>query len=217
MPKNNYWAKLESNKCYHIYNHTVGTENLFKKEGNEAYFLKKWDKYLSPYFSNYAYCLLPNHFHFLSKAKPINEALKTKIETEGTKRGMAYLRGEVPINVFYESQFASFFKSYTQSINKQEENRFGSLFKAKFRRTLVKDLSDFLHFLCYIHHNSIHHHMAANYIDWKYSSYWQYLSKETAVEVSDTLKVSDTYNSPLSTRHSPLYHLIIIPCFPKLK
>ena len=134
---------------------------------------------------------MPNHFHFLSKAKPITAAIKSQIETEGTKRGLAFLAGEVPASTFYESQFASFFKSYAQSINKQEERRFGSLFKAKFRRTLVRNKSDFLHFLCYIHHNPIHHHMAVNYLDWEFCSYSRYFSDSSLVQLSDTLKVSD--------------------------
>lgn len=207
MARNNYWAKIEANQCYHIYNHAVGTENLFKKEGNETYFLKKWDQYISPYFTNYAYCLLPNHFHFLSKAKPIGDALKAKIEAAGTKRGLAFLAGELPVNVFYESQFASFFKSYTNSINRQEPNRYGSLFKAKFRRTLVRNQSDFLHFLCYIHHNPIHHHLATDFGDWPFSSFNRYLTPasnslmkstlapDIAIEV--VLKLFQTANDPI--------------------
>ena len=62
---------------------------------------------------------MPNHFHFLCKAKPITKELKRKIADDGTKRGLAFLSDEVPANVFYESQFASFFKSYTNAINKQ--------------------------------------------------------------------------------------------------
>jgi putative transposase len=193
MGKHNYWEKLLPDHCYHIYNHAVGIENLFKVPRNYIYFLEKWDKYISPYFANYAFCLMPNHFHFLCKAKPISEELKIKIAEDGTKRGLAFLAGEVPVNVFYESQFASFFKSYTQAINKQEVNRFGGLFKAKFRRTLVSNREELMYYLCYIHHNPIHHDMAADYNGWENTSYHIYLE-----QVSDTFKVSDTSKPKLS-------------------
>ncbi|MGB0931989.1 MAG: transposase, partial [Chitinophagales bacterium] len=138
---------------YHIFNRGNNREIIFKEPRNYAFFLQKFKHYLGDKVEVHAYCLMPNHFHFLSKAKPITDKLKSKIEQGGTKRGLAFLSGDVPASTFYESQFASLFKSYTNAINKQEENRFGGLFKAKFRRTLVKDKKDFLHFLCYVHHN----------------------------------------------------------------
>ena len=38
---------------------------MFKNRGNYEYFLKQYDKYLSPVIDTYAYCLLGNHFHLL--------------------------------------------------------------------------------------------------------------------------------------------------------
>ncbi len=56
---------LEADKYYHIFNHAVGTENLF--DGNTDYicFLDKFKKYVNPFCEALAYCLLPNHFHFV--------------------------------------------------------------------------------------------------------------------------------------------------------
>ena len=175
MPsKKNYHAKLLPNQCYHIYNHAVGQENLFKKPENYEYFWERWNKYISPYFTNYAYCLMPNHFHVLSKAKAVTETIKHKIEQEETRKGDAFLNGAVEINTFYESQFKRFFNSYTNAINKQEEKRHGGLFKAKFKRTLVSTQEDFLYFLQYIHHNPIHHGFTDDFLEWEYCSYHAY-------------------------------------------
>ena len=82
MPKINYHAKLLPNQCYHIYNHAVGRENLFKKPRNYIYFWSKWQQYISPYFANYACCLMLNHFHVLCKALPITAAIQQHIEAE---------------------------------------------------------------------------------------------------------------------------------------
>lgn len=136
MSKINYYAKLIPNNCYHIYNHAVGTEDLFKQNRNYDFFIMKWNQFITPYFANYAFCLMPNHFHFLVKAKPITNVLKNKIQQENTQKANAFINQTVEINVFYESQFKRFFNSYTNSINKQEENRHGSLFKKKIQKNL---------------------------------------------------------------------------------
>jgi len=54
---------LEVEKCYHIYNHAVGNENLFRCDENYRYFLKKYAEHISPIADTFAYCLMPNHFH----------------------------------------------------------------------------------------------------------------------------------------------------------
>ncbi len=127
---------------------------------------------------------MPNHFHILCKSKTINDNIKKVIEKEGTRKGIAFLNDEVAINVFYEDQFRRFFISYTNSINKQEKNRHGGLFNAKFKRTLVSTVDDFLYFLHYIHHNPIHHDFALDYSDWDYSTYHVYHDQITAKGLS---------------------------------
>ena len=52
---------LEQEKFYHIYNHAVGEELLFKSERNYLFFLDLTKRYLNDYVTFYAYCLMPNH------------------------------------------------------------------------------------------------------------------------------------------------------------
>jgi REP element-mobilizing transposase RayT len=54
---------------YHLYNHANGNINLFRSDENYRFFLEKYAKYVTPYFDTYAYCLMPNHFHFLVRVK----------------------------------------------------------------------------------------------------------------------------------------------------
>ena len=73
---------------YHIYNHENGNENLFREEDNYQFFLKKWAAYISVIADTYAYCLMPNHFHFLLRIKEEKESKVTfqgKLFKEDTK------------------------------------------------------------------------------------------------------------------------------------
>jgi putative transposase len=67
------YEKLESGYYYHIYNQGNNRENIFFKEKNYDYFLHLFKKYIVPITETYAYCLLPNHFHFLLRIKIENE------------------------------------------------------------------------------------------------------------------------------------------------
>lgn len=62
-----YSSKFESHKFYHIYNRSNGSENIFQEPKNYSFFLERWDNYLRTYVDVWAYCLMPNHFHFLVK------------------------------------------------------------------------------------------------------------------------------------------------------
>ncbi len=59
--------KFEPELYYHIVNHAVGNENLFRTDDNYRYFLKRYADHLPSVCSTLAYCLMPNHIHFLIK------------------------------------------------------------------------------------------------------------------------------------------------------
>ena len=58
-----YTEPLHPGKVYHIFNHAVATDVLFKSERNYQYFLQQWTKYAEPVVDTFAWALLPNHFH----------------------------------------------------------------------------------------------------------------------------------------------------------
>ncbi len=171
----NYWAKLEPGQVYHLYNHAVGSDNLFREQENYRFFLQQWQWYFGQYMDLYAYCLMPNHFHVLGRLKPLSEAVNVAIRLENTAKSQAFLRGEVPVNVFYEDQFKRFFTSYSRAYGKAYQ-RIGSLFRAKFKRVLIQDREHLLDKLMYIHHNPIHHGFCAGYAEYPYSSYHEYVA-----------------------------------------
>lgn len=88
---------LNTNTYYHIYNHANSSENLFKSDNNYTYFLIKYNQHISPIADTYAYCLIPNHFHFLARIKGEDAILK--LPTEFPKlnpQGFENLEGFLP-------------------------------------------------------------------------------------------------------------------------
>ena len=78
-----YFDKFHPDNFYHIFNHAVGKENLFKNHYNYIFFLSKFDKYISPIAKTFCYCLMPNHFHVLIQIRPengIRELAKKKMK-----------------------------------------------------------------------------------------------------------------------------------------
>ena len=60
---------FEFNCFYHVFNHARGKDNLFDSEKDYQVFMELISKYISEFAHIYAYCLMPNHFHFLIKIK----------------------------------------------------------------------------------------------------------------------------------------------------
>ncbi|MEM9858508.1 MAG: transposase [Bacteroidota bacterium] len=157
-----YHSNFEYDKYYHIFNRGNNKEDLFKSANNYRYFLQKWKKYISPYSSTLAYCLMPNHFHFLVHIPHYLNLNKPIRLSKGYN--------DLDINEALEEQFRKLFMSYALAFNKQQ-NRSGSLFQKGFKRIEI-DLDEYLtRLIQYIHNNPIHHGFVKNYRDWHYSSY----------------------------------------------
>lgn len=156
---------VEPDCFYHVYNRAVGNELLFFRKENYIYFLEKYKKYLSPIVNTFAYCLIPNHFHFLIRIKPL--------------RGFQTLAGVEP-GKLVSRQFSHLFNSYAQAINKQQ-GRKGSLFKNRFKRIKVDDDTYLKQLILYIHLNPSNHGICESYRDWKYSSFSELINKQSGL------------------------------------
>jgi len=169
---------MEEEKFYHIYNRANGFENLFISDENYNYFLRQWAKHIEPVAQSYAYCLMPNHFHFLAK-----------IRSEEEVRGNLNLtNSEKPFGKFetfqkmLSKQFSNFFSSYTQAFNKMH-GRKGSLFIPNFKKKEITSENYLTNVIFYIHHNPVHHGFANTVSDWAHSSYPVFMSnKETKID-----------------------------------
>lgn len=176
---------LLPNKFYHIYNHGNGKDNVFYNEENYIYFLKKYKEYIEPIADTYAYCLMPNHFHFLIQIKSEETVFNyLKKQNKFPDQNITLEEFELlfvknpEINLFnlhISKQFSYLFNGYSQAINKQE-GRKGSMFLRSFKRKEI-DSTEFLKSLIlYIHLNPVHHQFVKNITDWKFLSYHSFLS-----------------------------------------
>ena len=146
---------LHFDTVYHIYNRGINRGNVFFEDRNYDYFLTQFFKYAAGYFDTYAYCLLPNHFHFL---------LRVRSEAEMLACG--------PILCTPSQRFGNFLNSYVKAINKTYE-RTGSLFQQRFPRKPVLTDDYLSQLVTYIHHNPQRHGLIADFKDWPFSSYWE--------------------------------------------
>jgi putative transposase len=194
---------LEPDHIYHIYNRGINGENIFKEERNYAYFLTKYAQYIEPVAETFAYCLLKNHFHIAIRTRSEAEIVdfylkkKTKILQNTTNSIGKVLNPNIdqinagrvqnPTSVepysiknttsshIIGKQFADFFNSYAQSINKANF-RTGGLFEEPFRRILVDSDAYFTELIYYTHHNPQKHGFVKDFRAYPHSSYHSHLS-----------------------------------------
>jgi len=168
---------LEPEKFYHIYNHAVSKENIFGNDGNYLFFLQKYMQYISPIADTFAYCLMPNHFHFalqIKTYKELSEFFYTKLKNKLNLNDLQKLKEIIRL---ISLQFGHFFNSYAQAFNKQN-NRKGSLFEKNFERKLIDSDEYFRSIIHYIHYNPVHHRFVEDLRDWKHSSFESFFSEK---------------------------------------
>lgn len=194
----NYYPALDENCFYHVYNRGNNGDNLFYKEENYRFFLKKYAQYLAGVADTYVYCLLPNHFHLLIKIK--DRAQWRNKDLPGFRNLEGLSAGEI-----VSEQFRHFFTAYAKAINKQE-GRQGSLFQKNFKRLLVEDGTYLTNLVFYIHANPHSHGICEDFRDYPHSSYQALLAESpTRLQRGEVL---DWFGSAggFSLAHNQLFH-----------
>ena len=117
-----------SGQYYHICNRGANCEPIFFDRANYEYLLRLVKgKVMQHGVSVIAYCLMPNHYHFL---------LRQELDS--------------PLSKFVNAVFLA----YVQAVNRQQE-RSGTLFQGRFRHVWVLR-EEHLAWLCrYIHMNPV--------------------------------------------------------------
>ena len=163
---------MEPGKLYHLYTHANGFENLFQAEENYRYFLKRYEHFIPSVADTLAYCLMPNHIHFLIRIKTEAELVSTFSNLQGFKNleGLGVEEREKEIEKRVSQQFSNLFNSYTKAFNKMY-SRMGSLFIPNFKREEITSDNYFTNIILYIHANPVHHGFVKSIVDWPWSSY----------------------------------------------
>lgn len=171
---------FEPGHYYHVYNRGNDRRAVFFERENYLYFLRLVRRHLMENdLDVLAYCLMPNHYHFLVHCKRGNM-------TEGMQ-----LLG----------------LSYTKAMNKRY-NRVGSLFQGRFQAKWIDNDSYLHHLVQYIHLNPVKAELVANPEDWEFSSYHEYAGLRSGTlpktELIRSLFTSnEDYRSYLSDRNLP--------------
>lgn len=167
--------KFQPESYYHLVNHAVGSENLFRTADNYHYFLKRYAHYMPSLCDTLAYCLMPNHIHFLIKVRP-EEDLITHPKYKGDFHKLV-MQG-----------ISNLLNSYAKSYNKKYERK-GALwldFTKRFEITSDNYLTSVIN---YIHQNPVKHKFVNDIENWYYSSYHSLLStKSTLLSRSEVIK-----------------------------
>ena len=166
----NYHIPLLPDRHYHIFSRAIGSERLFLNEENFRYFLRKANEHLSPVCWFWAYCLIPNHFHFLVeiKSEPAIEAVFRQ-----AKKPRVY--SPELLSDFVMERFSNLLNAYTKAFNKQNQRK-GALFMNYLRRVEIRKDSQLTATIFYVHKNPVHHGLVKAIGNWKWSSFPAYLS-----------------------------------------
>ncbi|MEH2191607.1 MAG: transposase [Nostoc sp.] len=139
-------VSLQVGNFYHVYNRGNNRQAIFFERENYIYFLRLVREHLiSNAVDIVAYCLMPNHYHFL-----------------------VYLRDETLSNAM-----KSLSLSYTKAINKRF-NRSGVLFQGRFQSIEILETDYLVNLSRYIHLNPVKVGLVEQPGEWEFSSYLEY-------------------------------------------
>ncbi len=135
---------------YHIYNRGARQGSIFREPTNYLFVIERMQHYArSLSIGVIAYCLMPNHYHFLLRQDGKSSA------------------GFLPQRIF---------NSYTKAYNKRYEQS-GTLFEHRFQAKAIKNSRYLLNLCRYIHANPVKDGLVADPADWPYSNYLDWIGE----------------------------------------
>ena len=149
-----YRVAFHQDGYYHIYNRGASHGRIFLEDENYLFLLRQVKQYAQALgIATIAYCLLPNHYHFL-------------LRQDGN-----HAAGLLPQRVF---------NSYSKAFNRRYE-RTGTLFEGPYRTIPVTSEGYLLHLCRYIHANPVRHGLVQRLEEWPYSNYPEWMGLRDGV------------------------------------
>ncbi|MEZ4864825.1 MAG: transposase [Caldilineaceae bacterium] len=148
MPKRK--VQFVQGHYYHLYNRGAGQQSIFRRD--EDYVRLLWlikEVAIECQIAIIAYCLLPNHYHWLVRQDGVITPQKV---------------------------VGRIFGSYSQSFNLSYQ-RSGTLFEGPFEAKHVGNDRYLRALCCYIHANPVYHGIADAPALWPYSNYLDWIGK----------------------------------------
>ena len=144
------------NEYYHLYNRGAHQVSIFRESDNYIFVLRKMKRYCREFdLTPIAYCLMPNHYHFLIRQDDESPA------------------GLLPQRIF---------NSYTKAYNKRYDHS-GTLFEGNYKVIHVQSESHLLNLCRYIHANPVKDGFVTNIEDWLYSNYLEWIGERNGALV----------------------------------
>jgi len=142
------YAEFQAGEYYHVYHRGADKQKIFFESENYLYFLRLLKKYRDKFAMGIvAYCLMPNHFHFLLQPRLHHNLSEFMIKLQ---------------------------QSYVMAINKRYR-RLGPLFHERFQHVHVHS-ERYQILLCrYIHANPKKDGLVPDLREWPYSNYLEFI------------------------------------------
>jgi len=138
-------------QCYHIYNRGADRTTIFREHNDYLFVLQKVKSYLADLdLTMIAYCLMPNHYHFVVRQNGDQAA------------------GLLPQRVF---------NSYVKSFNKRYA-RSGTLFEDRYQAIHVDDEAYLVYLCTYVHINPLKSGLVDDLRAWPYSNYLDWIGEQ---------------------------------------
>lgn len=144
---------------YHIYNRGANRDLIFFNDENYSYCLRLMSKYKDKYnLSLIAYCLMPNHYHFIIR--------------QNSDNGISEFMRDV-------------FNTYAQAVNRQQKRK-GTLFQGRFKHIHIEKNEHILHLCRYIHLNPVKAGLVDFPEEWRFSDYSDWIGErdDTLTDIS---------------------------------
>ena len=192
--------ELIKDNVYHIYNQGNNRQKIFYNRDNYLFFLQKMNDYLLPYCDVLAWCLMPNHFHWMvyvreTELESVMRRGGTEIDrvTSNREASRGATQSRTPTVSNLNQAIGIMLSSYTRAIN-QQQSRSGSLFRQKTKADcitkpievspsyynlgfgtliFIPDPDKDYPQICfnYIHQNPVKAGLVKNHEDWEFSSF----------------------------------------------
>jgi REP-associated tyrosine transposase len=142
-----------SGAIFHVYNHVIDNYDLFYDDEDYSYMISVMEENLHNIpGSVFAYCLMPNHYHFL-------------------------IRQESDIEVYRLFNYT--FITYAHYFNNKYDRK-GPIFRSPLQHKIIDNDLYLLQLCKYIHLNPVRKNLVSHASEWLYSNYndWITSSKE---------------------------------------
>ncbi len=135
------------NACFHVVNHAVDGRDLFYDTGDYKSYLYFFEEALNSDVTVLAYCLMPNHFHFLLRQNAL-DAISTLFEAAH--------------------------KRYARYYNKKHGYK-GKIFRQRLHHRETLGEEHILNASAYIHANPLQAKLVNFPEEWEFSNFQEYL------------------------------------------